>query len=688
MERIFTSFSRLSGIFSLGLVLSVMLIAAVSAAEKAKKPKLDDDPFKPQKENYHPPDRLLGFVDSRDIKSLNGTWRLIIDPMGIGDPGGFFGGFTDNRQQQSEMDLIEYNYETAQTINVPGDVNTQDERLFFYQGRVWYYRPFSVSRKPSERIHLWFGGANFATTVFINGQAVGKFEGGYVPFSFDISDYVSAGENRLVIRVDNRLGEDTVPTLKTDWWPYGGLTRDVLLVKTPQAYIRNAKVELRGLDENRIIAKIETVGMSAGADVQLSIPELGLTKSMTVDTEGVAKADFTVHESAERLELWSPDNPKLYDVFITSQEDKIQDRVGFRIIETQAQKILLNGQPIKLRGISTHEEPVGAPGVAYAERHVRGLLREAKALGVNFIRAAHYPYSRHLAKLADEMGIMVWEEIPVYWNIDWDNAKTLGLARRQIKRLIERDWNRASVIIWSIANETPYSEPRMRFLQTLVDDARSLDRSRLLTAALMGNPGDELAEIVLHIAARGIRRDDVAPKDKAIFKAILDKAGENVPAPDEKLKLKITDPLGELVDVISYNEYFGWYYALIFSSQIGIGEDVLRPIILDLMDDIILTANFDKPVHVSEFGAGAKAGRTGTGIWSEAYQAEVYRAQLNMLRQSPQVQGMTPWVLKDFRAMLRTLPGIQDYWNRKGLIDNNGRRKKAFYVLRDFYRVW
>lgn len=640
----------------------------------------DANPFAPPEIEYPAADLLLGWIDARQMQSLNGTWRMIVDPMKVGDPGSIFGGFISDRQKQSPYDLIEYDFRTSPEVQVPGDFNTQDERLFFYQGSIWYYRTFDAEPEADTRKHLWFGGVNFSTAIFLNGEGIGEHEGGYVPFSFDITDKLQAGTNTLIIRVDNSLSADTVPTARTDWWPYGGLIRDVGLVTTPAGFIRNAKIELTNREDRLISVEAETHGMVDGTLVRVSLPELGVSAEASIDTNGIARVEF-----AAPVELWTPSTPTLYTVDVAAGGETLSDRIGFRTVETRGQEILLNGDPLKLKGISTHEEAIGRDGIAYSEQDMRALLTEAKALNANFVRAAHYPYSRHMARAADEMGLLVWEEVPVYWNINWSNPETLDIARNMMGRLVRRDWNRASVIIWSVANETPYSEPRMTFLSELIDQVRTLDDTRLVSAALLGNPAEELREVMTHIAARGIVSPEPSLKDKAVFGAILAQAGEHAPSAGADLDLVITDPLAELIDVVAYNEYFGWYYSSLFARNTGLSEDVLRPLMLDLMADITLSAEADKPIHISEFGAGAKAGLRGDGVWTEDYQAAVYAAQIEMLRNSPQVQGMTPWILKDFRAMLRPLPGIQDYRNRKGLIDENGARKLAFGVLQDFY---
>lgn len=631
--------------------------------------------------SYPEPGPFLGLIDARSTTSLNGDWRMIVDPMGVGEPGAFFDGFPPNRRQTTGMELIEYDFDTARKIRVPGDFNSQDERLFFYQGRVWYYRTFAVEAREGVRRHLWFGGANFTTRVFLNGEPVGRQRGGYVPFSFDVTDRLHDGENVLMVAVENTLSTESVPTLRTDWWPYGGLTRDVALVETPEAFIRNARLVLADREAGTLDLRLDTEGFSAGTPATVRLPEIGVEHTVTIGDDGRAADRFQAP-----VELWSPEKPRLYDVVFSAGGAQLSERLGFRTIETRGDRIYLNGEPIKLRGIATHEEPIGEPGVAYSREQVQRILQEAKALNANFVRAAHYPYSRHMARAADELGIMLWEEVPVYWNIAWDNPDTLALARDLVTRLVQRDWNRASVVIWSVANETPVSDARMAFLGHLIDDVRALDDSRLVSAALLGG-FDKFGEIVAHLAARALDRSDLQPKDEAIFRAVLERAGDAAPSPGDIYTLVIEDPLGKLTDIVAYNEYFGWYYSGAIARQLGVGEDVIRPLMLDFMRDLRIASAFDKPVHISEFGAGAKAGRRGGEalIWSEEYQARVYAAQIAMLRNSPQVQGMTPWVLKDFRAMLRPLAGIQDYYNRKGVIDENGRRKLAFDVLRTFY---
>ncbi|UWX03925.1 hypothetical protein H1235_16150 [Pseudoxanthomonas sp. NC8] len=329
--------------------------------------------------------------------------------------------------------------------------------------------------------------------------------------------------------------------------------------------------------------------------------------------------------------LWSPQHPQLYRLEITSGGDTLGDRVGLRMITTRGRQLLLNGEPLFLRGISVHEEySADGGGRVRDATQARQLLEWAKSLEANFVRLTHYPHNEHMTRLADEMGLLVWSEIPVYWTIDWTNEATYRNAEAQLQAMIGRDHNRASVIVWSLANETPVSEARNRFLSRLAARARALDDSRLLSAAM----------------EKHYREDD----------------------PDVAV---VEDPLAELVDLLSFNQYIGWYDGS-----------------LDKIDRVRWQIGYDKPVFISEFGADAKQGLHGDAgaIWTEEYQAELYRRTLRMLGRIEGFAGTSPRILTDFRSPRRPLAGVQDGYNRKGLMSEKGVPKKAFFVLRDYYR--
>ena len=640
-----------------------------------------EDFFSQKPPEYAKPSSLIGWIDNREYLSLNGQWKYIVDPMNNGLPEtSFFGGFPENKTQKDGYELIEYNFDQADVINVPGAWNEQKDELFFYQGSIWLFKKFNFNIDPNKLNHLYIGASNFFTKIFLNGERVGQFNSGYTAFNFDISDYLIDGENVLLVQINANLSEDSVPTKKTDWWPYGGLVGDVLIVNTPKIFIENAYVQISDLQKKQLNFRAK-LNLNKNMNIKLIIDELNFQRSFTTNKNG--EIDELI--KFKNIDLWSPENPKLYNVTVKIEGDEIVDQIGFREIKTKGKQIFLNGTPIKFKGISMHAEPIGEKGVAFSKAHFESLVTTSKELNINFIRAAHYPYTRHMAKVCDELGIMLWEEIPVYWNINWTNRQTKEDALNMLSNLVTRDWNRASVVVWSLGNETPFSKDRMTFMNDLKERLGKLDVSRLTSAAILSGDAQTFSKLISIIAKAGLETKDLTAKERYTFEEIVN----SVPVPVEKLlpfEININDPLANELDLIAYNEYFGWYYTSFFSAQIGIRESLLREIMFELMPSFIIRSEFNKPIHISEFGAGAKHSFKKTNqVWSEEYQAKVYLKQLEMLKSNPQVQGISPWILKDFRSMMRPLNNVQDFYNRKGLIDENGNKKQAFSVLSNFY---
>ena len=571
--------------------------------------------------------QLITNTEGRKTTSLNGQWQVIIDPYESGyydyryQPSN--NGYFKNAKPKNKSELIEYDFDKSATLKVPGDWNTQSDQLFFYEGTVWYKKSFDYQRKPNTRVFVYFGAANYFADVFLNGEKLGVHEGGFTPFNFEITNRVKDTGNFLIVKVDNKRRRDAVPTLMTDWWNYGGLTRDVKLIETPQTFVNDYMIQLQKGSHNRIAGGVKLSGDKLNQKITVRIPEAGVSRSFTTDAFGVAAIDFTAD-----LKLWSPEDPKLYDVVIEAETDQVHDRIGFRSIETRGTDILLNGKPIFLRGVCIHEEAPLRGGRAYSREDAVTVLSWAKELGANFVRLAHYPHNEFMVREADRMGIMVWSEIPVYWTIQWENPDTLKLARNQLQEEITRDKNRAAVVIWSVANETPLSDARLTFLKNLISHARQLDPTRLLSAAM--------------------ERHYLNPTTQMI-----------------------DDPLGEFLDVLGCNEYVGWYD--------GLPEKA---------DGLEWKSTYQKPLVMSEFGGDALFGHHGDPLtrWTEEYQENIYQHQIAMLKKIPFLRGTSPWILTDFRSPRRPLPGIQDFWNRKGLISDRGEKKKAFYVLQRWYQ--
>ncbi len=562
---------------------------------------------------------VLTGADLRPALSLDGEWKTIVDPYA----NGFFGFFRNEKAKPGDTRPTEYDFSKSPALRVPGDWNTQRASLLYYEGTIWYEHDFTYQPKEHTRAFLHIGAANYRSWFWVNGQKACEHEGGYTSFNCDVTALVHGGDNFVVAAVDNTRLADGVPTLKTDWWNYGGLTRSVSLIEVPERFIDQYDVHLSRTEANVIEGWVHLEGGQAGGEVQIEIPELNAKTTATIGDGERAAIRFEV----KGLERWSPETPKLYKVKISAGQDVIDEKIGFRTIETRGTEILLNGKPVFLRGVCIHAEAPYRTGRAYTAKDAETLLGWAKELGANFVRLAHYPHDESMLRAADRMGLLVWSEVPVYWAIQFDNPKVLAKAEQQLDEEIGTSRNHAAIILWSMANETPNNEARTRFIEAEAAHARELDPTRLITAALL-----------VH--------------------------GEG----DTKV---IDDPLGKALDVIGFNEYIGWYEG--------------RPETADLTK---WRVDYQKPLIVSEFGGGAKAGlHAGTNDrWTEEYQANIYRHQLGMLNGISQLRGMSPWILMDFRSPMRVLPGIQDGFNRKGLISDQGKKKQSFYILQKAYK--
>ncbi|WP_370335011.1 glycoside hydrolase family 2 protein [Parvularcula marina] len=590
------------------------------------------------------PEFVVTNAASRDGQDLSGSWSYSIDPYRDGLYGfhGSPSGYGHQRFDPQDVDtatrrapaaLFEYDMARSPRVTLPSSWTNHAPEMRHYEGLVWYSRTFETKKKRGERSFIRVGAANYTARVYLNGELAGTHEGGFTPFTFEVTDLVKSGENNVTIGVDSQRTDRSVPPPVTDWETYGGITRPVQFITTPETFIDDAWVRLDP-DNRHIRVTVRLDGpKAADQPIRLSIEELGIDLHEETNADGIWTAVFP---APERLVRWSPEIPKLYDVTITTGEDELAERIGFRTISVEGEDILLNGKPVYLRGISMHEEELGRdPSRVMTEAAARALLTEIKdGLNGNFVRLAHYPHSESTVRLADEMGLLVWSEIPVYWRIDWEDQGTLDAARAMLAENILRDRNRASVVLWSVANETPVSEARNIFLNMLIDDVRALDDTRLVTAALLTSQSDQ---------------------------------GDGEVA-------RVDDPLVTSLDVMAVNTYNGWY------GNVPLAE----------VHEISWVSDHGKPMIFSEYGAGAQAGfheAKNPRKFTEEYQAEYYRQTLAMADRVPFLRGMSPWILKDFRSPRRQHPIYQQGWNRKGLISETGERKEAFGILAAYYRT-
>lgn len=585
--------------------------------------------------NFHPQIHDLGYRErlraqmiapsslindtGRPRESLDGLWQFAPDPYDRCLRAQWYKEKTHD--EDGRRLPWDYDYDYWETVSVPGCWNMVRERYFLYEGPAVYTRCFEFDAVAGERVFLRFGAVYHDVMVFLNKEFLGCHEGGDTPFNIEVTGKL-AKENRILCVVNNARRPDRIPTDVTDWFNYGGIYRSVDLLRLPGSFIRDYFIQLvpgSGYKLIRASVEIDTAGDAAEpSEAAVVIPELGIEEKIPLSG---GKGELVFSASPQ---LWSPESPKLYNVVIKAGDDSVSEKIGFREISVSGTNILLNGKPVYLNGVSCHEESV-KNGKALTEEEVRENFALVKELGGNYIRLAHYPHHERSARIADEAGLMIWAEVPVYWSVDFTNPTTIKNGHAQLEELIRRDRNRASVIIWSVGNENPDTDDRLAFMGGLAKKARELDPTRLVSAA-----------------------------------CLLD-----------NVHYKIADRLTEYLDVIGLNEYFGWYM-----------PDFNR------LEHSFANSNPDKPVIISEFGGGCLAGHHGTKyeMFTEENQEFIYKRQTEVFRKFDFIKGTTPWILYDFRVVLR-LNRFQKGYNRKGLLNEDKTKKKpGFRIMREFYK--
>lgn len=561
-------------------------------------------------------------VLNRQQTSLNGKWQVIIDPVDFGI--GSWAAIYKDKKPSGKTDFYEYSFEGGPVFDVPGDFNSQLPELKYYESTVWYKKTFIYRNRLKNRFLLYFDAVNYKTDVFLNSEKIGSHEGGFTPFQFDITEKVKEGENSVIVRVNNERQKDGVPSLGYDWLNYGGITRDVRLIEVPHTYIDDYFIQLQKNNLNVIKGYVKLSGAIKPQKVKIQIPEAKIEFESTTDAEGLMNFQIPA-----KLTLWTPDIPKLYKIKVSCETDTLSDEIGFRTIETKGTDILLNGKPVFLKGVNFHEEMPQRKGRAYSEADALVLLTWAKELGCNFIRTAHYPQNEYIVRLAERMGLMIWEEIPVFQSISFGNAQTRELMNNQLKEMLRRDKNRCSIVIWSMSNETSPGKERTKAISALADLCRSIDNTRLLSSAF-----------------NNVKYDGK--------------------------KVIIEDTLINSLDVIGVNEYIGWYKK--WPNTPG---------------DVEWVSDFNKPLIISEFGGEALYGNHGpadiASSWSEEFQERLFKDQVAMFKKIPFLRGCCPWILADFQSTRRLHPLYQNGWNRKGLLSDKGNKKKAWFVMKEFY---
>lgn len=570
--------------------------------------------------------RLLPVKGGREAVSLDGKWHFCPDVFNSTVRSRWFEETKYNRDGQPLP--YDFDFEQWDEGEVPGVWNVWKPEYALYEGPGVYFKQFDYKIPEGKRVFLRVGAANYEARIWLNGRYLGRHVGGFTPFAAEVTGCLQE-KNRLIILADNTRKGEQVPSCHYDWFNYGGIHRSVELVETPRLYIRSFFLRLSPREKNRLEYRIELSGggkEDGKIEAEIFIKELGLSRTVFCESRGggdfEARGDFEADEKDMRL--WEPETPFLYHVTVRAGQDEVRDEIGFRRIEARDRRIFLNGRSLFLRGMCVHEEsPENLRAVTGED--MEETLKTAKELGCNFLRLTHYPHNEQMARLADRLGLLLWEEIPVYWALEFENPETVKSAEGQLEELILRDQNRASVIVWSVGNENPDTDARYHFMRGLVKLARGLDDSRLIGAACL------------------------------------------IDVEEGRIKDRLLDSL----DVAGINEYYGWYL-----KDFGCLRKILEQY------------EADKPVIVTETGAEAKGGLYGSRdqVYTEECQAAVYREQFDLLFQYPFIRGVTPWILYDYASM-RRMNRMQGGYNLKGLITaDRGHKKLAWDVVKEAYR--
>ena len=422
----------------------------------------------------------------RQLISANGTWRYLPDVYNQGETFGW------------HADAIDES--TWRQAEVPCSFDQCSPELQSHEGPVWYRRSLHISGEwEGKRVSLRFGAVNLHAKVWVNGELVGENPDGFLPFDLRIDGVLRFGEeNTIAVWADNSQRATDVPGTEWGWRNVGGIIRDVGVEASDLLRLSGIRIVAEPGDGGgrlTLTADVENLGAAsaqASVTVEVGDAEGKAICSLSADQQDLAgggQCSFELAGDVPGGKPWSPDSPNLYTaqiVLLSGGEpaDSVTRRFGLRTVEAKDAEILLNGRRVYLTGFNRHEDAVGS-GLVRNPKAARIDFEEMKRAGCNFVRLCHYPHDEAELDLCDELGLLVMCEIPLYWWRGYtvgedDSLEKLKAAKRQIRRLIERDRNHPCVIFWSVSNECMEDQPEVQAgLAELVRLARSLDPTRL-----------------------------------------------------------------------------------------------------------------------------------------------------------------------------------------------------------------
>ena len=550
-----------------------------------------------------------------EIISFNGKWRCKPDPNNVGLTGEWF---APQNYKENDKGLLD--------IEIPWSFNSL-EGYEVYEGVFWHFHLFDLDNtklKDDLDYYIKFKGSNYNTKVWVNGDYLGEHNGGFTPFHFKIKSPLKSSKNLLAVRTDNTRRRGQIPDISFDWFNWGGIYRgvDLLLLNKNRITDVVIKTSLNSTKQSQIEVSYSVIG-----NVSLKWEILDTDKKTILFNDEISEHNkrpiggitLTVNEP----KLWSPDSPNLYYIKFISTLPESKDEVfyethfGIRQIEISGVYIYLNKRKFYFKGICLHEEymPYGR-AIPYEMREDD--IRNMKSLGLNALRTAHYSHDEDLMDIADKLGLLILEEIPVYWHCDFKSNETFKTAAKMMRNLIKRDINHPSVVWWSVGNEIPIEQYHCkRFFKRLMDWTRRFDDTRIVTFVSMR---------------------------------------------------MISDLTKRYADVGGINMYWGWYYG--------------SPRMISTLLDVVHTPILNKPLLYTEFGAGAKYGfrkpLNERVKYSEDYQLYILDYTIRTLNSIDYCAGWFLWAYRDFRAYLRTNE-YQHGYNRKGIVSGEANEKKLMY---------
>jgi beta-galactosidase len=548
-----------------------------------------------------------------------------------------------------------------ESINLPHTWNAIDATDLdpgYRRNASWYKKSITIENLSSSAVYkLYFEGVNIVSQVYVNGTQVGEHIGGYIGFSIDVTAVLKEGDNEVLVRADNSYNPEVIPSQKSDFFIYGGITRDVWLITLPETHIKGIKISTPSVTKERatVVAQARLSQLPDGAtvDASLTYPNGTVITGFKIDMKD--NVATIIVDPVLNPELWSPKTPHLYTLTTMVKIDgevldQTIEKVGLRWFEFKDHgAFFLNGERLLLRGTHRHEEHAGVGAAMSNEQH-RADMELIKGMGTNFVRLAHYPQDPEIYKACDELGLIVWDELP--WcrgglgNEQWKENTTAML-----KEIINQNYNHPSIVFWSLGNE-------MYWLPDFEN-------------------GDDTDAMNVYLSELNDIAHDMDPNRVTAIRKYYEGA--------------------DIVDVFSPSIWSGWYSGSYKSYQKAIDQ---------------YKSEYKHFIH-TEYGGSSHVGRhtenpiTGEGEiqadgweeaiiqtdvaniaqigdWSENYMVDLFDWHLRISETDSTFIGNAQWAFKDFGTPLRPENDIP-YINQKGLVDRDNKPKDAYYVFKSYW---